>query len=167
MRKKRRRGIILILVLVVVSVLTMACLMFAELMLTERQGAVAASRQVQKRALAQSGVELARQFLDRDPSDQISGGGLYDNPGRFQGVLIADDDTPQNRGHCSVVAPRIEDTIVLGGHYGLQDESTRINLTTILQGSNDKNGYSKSMLMALPGMTDDVARFHLGLDRQR
>ena len=38
MRKKRRRGIILILVLVVVAVLAMACLMFAELMLNERQG---------------------------------------------------------------------------------------------------------------------------------
>ncbi len=157
----RPRGIILVLVLVVTSVLTMACLVFAELMLNERRAAVTASRQVQTRVLAQSGTQLARQFLDLDPADQTAQGGLYDNPQTFQNVLIADEPAPQDRGHCSLIAPRISDdgTVFVGGRYGLQDESTRINLATIcsLPGDDKNNTKAKAMLMALPGMLDEIA----------
>ncbi len=143
MKTKRRRGMILLLVLVVVTILAMICLGFAELMLGERRAAVAASRQSQARVLAQSGVQLVQQFLNRAPSDQTSAGGLYDNSSRFSGVLIADDDTPQNRGRVSVVAPRLDGTnTVIGIRYGLQDESTRINLAAIL--TIGKNGASSN-----------------------
>jgi type II secretory pathway pseudopilin PulG len=174
MRPKRRRGMILLLVLVVVAMLALVCLGYSDLMLGERRAALTASRQSQVRTLAQSGAELVRQFLDRAPADQTTAGGLFDNSQRFSGVLIADDDTPQNRGRCSVIAPRLDgDSTVIGARYGLQDESTRINLATILQFNKkatppatpppppDTNQQSteiaKTMLMALPGMTDDVS----------
>ncbi len=133
MKTNSRRGIVLVLVLVVVAMLAMACLGFTELMLNERKAAQMAARQSQTRTLAQSGVELARQFLDRDPTDQTAAGGLYDNSQRFNGVVIADDTSPRDRGCCSVIAPRFGDQTIVGVRYGLQDESARINLATILQ----------------------------------
>ena len=76
---------------------------------------------------------------------------------------------PQDRGRFSVVSPKSDDGITISGvRYGPQDESTRINLATILAydkssgsaGANEPatgNTYAHVMLMGLPGMTDEVA----------
>ena len=75
----RRRGVVLLLVLIVVTMLALGSLGFAELMLNEHRAAQTASRQSQARAFAESGAEVARQFLDRYPDDIQTAGGLYDN----------------------------------------------------------------------------------------
>ena len=150
-----RRGIILVLVLVVIAMLALAAFGFSELMLSERRAAQTASRLVRARVLAQSGAELARQFLDRDPTDQTEAGGLYDNADRFSAQLVADDDSPQDRGRFTILAPRLEDTTVSGIRFGLQDESSRINLAVLL--SDPFASQNKAILMNLPGMTDDIS----------
>jgi type II secretory pathway component PulK len=166
--KNRRRGVVLLLVLIVVTMLALGSLGFAELMLNEHRAAQTASRQSQARAFAESGAEVARQFLDRTADDQQTAGGLYDNAQRFSSQLVADDDSPRDRGRFTILAPKIEDTAVIGVRYGLQDESARINLATILNydqssGSSDggdtaaDNTYAHAILMGLPGMTDDTA----------
>jgi type II secretory pathway component PulK len=157
MRIRKKRGIVLLLVLVVVSVLAMMCLGFCDLMQSERRGAILASQQSQSRTLAQSGVELARQFLDRTATEQTNAGGIYDNISRFKEVLIADGTLPQERGRCSLIAPKIENREVLGVRYGLLDESTKINLTTLLTFEKTSKGSAKSILMALPSMTEEIA----------
>jgi len=139
-----RRGIVLVIVLVVVAMLAMACLGFTELMLNERKAAWTAARQSQARMLAQSGIELARQFLDREATDRNASGGLYDNPQRFANVVIAGGDSPMDQGFCSLVAPRLEDRAVAGVRYGLQDESARINLATILQLTQQQSAAGRS-----------------------
>ena len=72
-------------------------------------------------------------------------------------MLVADDDTPQDRGRFTIVAPHVEDRAITGIRYGLQDESTRINLTTLLQADKSSKGSAKAMLMGLPGMTDEIS----------
>ena len=128
----RRRGVVLFLVLIVVTMLALGSLGFAELMLNEHRAAQTASRQSQARAFAESGAEVARQFLDRIPDDQQTAGGLYDNAQRFSNQIVADDNSPRDQGRFTIVAPKIDDTAVTGTRYGLQDESARINLATIL-----------------------------------
>jgi DNA uptake protein ComE-like DNA-binding protein len=166
--KNNRRGVVLLLVLVVVMMLALGSLGFAELMLNEHNAAKTASRQSQARAFAESGAEVARQFLDRYPNDIQTAGGLYDNPQRFSSQLVADDDSPHERGRFTILAPKIDDTAVTGPRYGLQDESAKINLATILNydqssGSTDggdtvaDNTNAHVILMGLPGMTDDTA----------
>ncbi len=166
---RRRRGIILLLVLVVVAMLSLAALGFAELMLDEHRAAITASRQSQARSFAESGAEVASQFLDRELSDMNQAGGIYDNSSRFADQLVnAEEQAPQDRGRFSVVAPKTDGVTVSGVRYGLQDESTRINLSTLLNydqasgsaGANEPaqgNTFAHIMLMGLPGMTDDVA----------
>src|SRR5208283_1257691 len=106
----RRRGMILLLVLIVVTILSLAVITFAGLMLTERQGAITSSRQSQARTFAESGAEVARQFLDRYPDDLQTAGGVYDNAQRFSNQLVADDSLARDRGRFSVVAPKYDDT---------------------------------------------------------
>jgi DNA uptake protein ComE-like DNA-binding protein len=165
---KIRRGLILPLVLVVIAVLTLATLGFAELMPNERRAATTSSRQAQARSFAESGAEVAAQFLNREPSDQTQAGGIYDNSSRFCDQLVADEASPLDRGRFSVVAPKSDGVNASGSRYGLQDESTKINVATILNydhssgsaGANEPqqgNTWSHIMLMGLPGMTDDVA----------
>ena len=90
-------------------------------------------------------------------------------PQRFSSQLVADDDSPRDRGRFTIVAPKIDDTAVTGARYGLQDESAKINLATILNlrsiqrspamadDSAADNTNAHAILMGLPGMTDDTA----------
>jgi hypothetical protein len=147
-------GIVLVLVLVVVALLALAGLAFAELMIAERKASQLSGRQVQARELAASGVEAARSFLAHDQQTQDQDGGSYDNPGCFQGVLVLDEELARDRGRFTLVAPRLEDRAASGFRYGLEDESTKINLRTLIkQGGND----ARKVLMGLPGMTESTA----------
>ena len=166
---RRRRGVILLLVLIVIAMLALATGVFGQLMLTHHRAAQMASRQSQARTFAESGAEIARQFLNRLPEDQVADGGLYDNSQRFFDQIVAKDETPRDQGRFTVLAPKIEDTVIDGVRYGLQDESARINLATILNydkssGSVSADGddaadntNAHAMLMGLPAMTDAIA----------
>jgi DNA uptake protein ComE-like DNA-binding protein len=157
MNTKKRRGIVLLLVLVVVAMLAFATLSFCNLMLSERRAAQTSGRQARARALAQSGAEVARQFLDRDLQSQTDAGGIYDNSQRFAKQLAADDPTPSERGCFTIIAPKYDiNNAISGVRYGLQDESMRINLNTLLDKEKSSKGSAKSTLMALPGMTDEI-----------
>jgi type II secretory pathway component PulK len=157
MKARKRRGIVLLLVLVVVAMLALASITFSDLMLSEHRAADTAGRQARARTAAQSGAEFARQFLDRKYDSQIEAGGIYDNSQRFGNVVVADDLTPQQRGYFSIVAPKIENNTITGVRYGLQDESMRINLNTLLEMDKKSPGSAKKILMALPSMTDEIA----------
>lgn len=157
MNRPRRRGIVLVLVLVVVALLTLASLSFCDLMIGQRMSAQTSCRQAQARALAASGAELARRFLDREAQEQIDAGGIYDNPQRMSNVLVADDPVPRDRGRFTILAPRIDDRTIVGARYGLQDESARLNLGTLLLWEKSSKGSAKAALMALPGMTDQIS----------
>ena len=150
--------------------LALGSLGFAELMLTEHRAAQTASRQSQARAFAESGAEVARQFLDRYPDDIQTAGGLYDNAQRFSCQLVADDDSPHERGRFTIVAPKIDDTGVTGralrparrigedqsGHDSELRSIQRIGSSDGDDSSAD-NTNSHTILMGLPGMTDDTA----------
>ncbi len=108
---------VLVIVLVVIAVLTLASYTFSELMMTEHQATRVVARQAQARALAESGAEMVRIFVQQT-SDAISqAGGTYDNATQFQGVIVYDDGTSKGRGRFSVVAPRIENGVVTGVRY--------------------------------------------------
>jgi hypothetical protein len=157
MNHRKRRGIVLVLVLVVVAILAISTLSFCDLMLNQRRATQTSGQQIQTRVLAESGAELARQFLDRNADDRADAGGIYDNSRRFRDVVVDDAADPRDRGRFTIVAPRIEDRVIVGMRYGLQDESTRLNLRTILQMDKKSPGAAKTMLMGLPGMTEEIS----------
>jgi type II secretory pathway component PulK len=126
-------GMVLVLVLVVVAMLTLAALSFSQRMLSERQGAKLAGQQSQAQALSDSGVEMARLFLSQEEQDQEEAGSWYDNPDRFRARLVIDDPQAKGRGRFSIVAPAIQDDGLRSGiRFGLEDESTRLNLNAVL-----------------------------------
>ncbi|MCX7428300.1 MAG: type II secretion system protein GspK [Planctomycetia bacterium] len=152
-----KRGVVLIFVLVVLALLSLAALTFSELMFTERQASELAAQRVQATALAGSGVEMARWFLAQEQQVQEDDGGIYDNPERFRGVLLIEDEDARRRGRFTLVAPGMEDGRRGGVRFGLEDESTRLNLNTLLLADQRQPGAGREILMKLPGMTEPIA----------
>jgi type II secretory pathway component PulK len=154
-----RQGSILIVVLVVIAILALAGYTFSELMLTEQKAAELSGQKLKAQAVAESGAQFAKIFLMKDQDTQIQLGGCYDNPTNFRGVLVADDLDPRRRARFTAVAPVLDEQGILsdGLRYGLQDESCRLNLNTLLLAEKAKPGSARTILLALPGMTEQIA----------
>jgi hypothetical protein len=63
-------------------------------------------------------------------------------------------------GRFSVIAPALSDEGLLLGdavRFGLEDESTKLNLRWILQLDRQQPGYGRVVLMRLPGITEEIA----------
>jgi hypothetical protein len=177
MTHRPRRGFFLILVLIVVAVATMAVYSFTELMLAYDDSAYLAADMVQARVNVESGTEMIRLVLSNPPESRVDMGGIYNNPQIFQAVVVSggiDGTTPSN---FSVVAPGLDEMGMYGGlRFGLQNESARLNINTLsilednsaalmptlaLAGEEtddvQADNIAVSLLMALPGMTEEIA----------
>jgi type II secretory pathway component PulK len=157
-RRLARRGSVLLLVLVVIAILSLAGYTFSELMLTERKAAELNGQKIQAQAAAESGAQFAKIFLMKTAEDQAQLGGWYNNPTVFRG-LVADDENPRRRARFTIAAPVVDEQgfVVEGLRYGLQDESCRLNLNTLLLADKTKAGSARTILLGLPGMTEDIA----------
>jgi len=160
--KKSRRGTVLIVVLVVVTIMSLVAYTFAELMRNEHRAAKLHGRRVQTRVLADSGLAMLQAYFMQDAALRVESGGHYDNPDQFGGVLVpspewADLDSPHNRGRFTVLAPAVENGVVAGVRYGLEDESSRLNVNFLLIADQQTEDGGRQLLMGLPGMTEEIA----------
>lgn len=156
-RARDRAGVVLVLVLVAIALLSLAAYTFSQWMFAEREAAWVAGRGAQARALTDSGVAWIEHHLTLDPDTLREAGGLYENPDLFRGVLVADGDQGRDRGRFTVVAPEVRDGAVSGIRFGLENESTRLNLNTLLVADERAEDGGREILMALPGMTEELA----------
>ena len=155
---EHRRGLLLILVLIVIAMLALGGYAFTNLMLAHQEAAAVTGRQAQARSLVDSGVTAVQLFLAQPEADQLDGGGIFDNMTKFGGVVVQEADDPQERGVYAVISPSIDsDGNVTGIRHGLEDESTRLNLNVLLILDEQMAGAGRTLLMALPNMTEDVA----------
>lgn len=150
-------GGVLIVVLVVIALLTLAVLTFSQLTFTESVATKLVTRQAQARAFADSGVELIQRYMTLPAETREEAGGHLDNPTRFQGQLVMDSPIARNRGRFAVISPKIDGGELAGARFGVEDESTKLNLNTLMFAEKQKAGAGRTLLMALPGMTEDIA----------
>ena len=158
MNTVRRRGIVLIIVLIVVVLLSLGAYSFSDLMITHHESAQLSGVQLQTRLLVDSATDFAKAFFAKDKATRTDAGGVFDNPDMFRGRTVLDDEDPERRGSFTILSPNLDDEGNLGGvRYGFEDESTRLNLSTIMTLENALPGSGKTLLMALPDMTEEVA----------
>ena len=149
---------VLIIVLVVIMFLALGAYSFSDLMLTHRESVQLTGRQVQTKLLVESGMEATRLFLSQPKALRMEAGGVFNNISRFKGLTIVPDDDPNRRASVCILAPNLNDSGNLAGlRYGLEDESTRLNLNTLLVLEKQQEGAAVQLLMGLPGMTEEVA----------
>jgi DNA uptake protein ComE-like DNA-binding protein len=154
---RSRRAMVLILVMIVVAMLSLAGFTFSELMFGEYEAAVLHGQALQARVLTDSGIDHVKSILMEDAVTQEEGGGVYDNAERFQGQLVAEEAVGVEPGRFSVIAPRVDQGVYAGHRYGLDNESAKLNLNEILLADLIETDGARNLMMALPGMTEDVA----------
>ncbi|MDR1484413.1 MAG: general secretion pathway protein GspK [Planctomycetaceae bacterium] len=174
----RCRGVILVVVLIVITILSLSVLAYSRFMLSEKRGVSQSLRQRQARLLAESGVEYVRYFLMNDEITISEYGGIYDNEDEFCGHIITDGaiamtgldaglavssqfaNDPMNIGRFSVVVPKLSSDGCYAGddfRYGLEDESCKLNLRWLVQIDAANPGIGRSILSQLPGVTEEIA----------
>jgi DNA uptake protein ComE-like DNA-binding protein len=152
---QRHRGSVLLLVLVVVAMLTLGTATYLELMQNERKAVRHHGRGVQAARLAESGVEYVKTLLALTPAEIQLAGGLAANPTTMQAVIVDDQGDEFDRGRFTILSPGQVDGLYAGMRYGLENESAKLNVNTLLApGAEDQ---AASRLLAIPGMTPEIA----------
>jgi len=153
-REPHRRGSVLLIILVLVTMLALGVYTFTEVSITEARATAMFGRGVQTRSFAESGVSVTLALLG-SPIEE-TGGDFYDLPEFFQGVLLREADTARGRGRFSVVSPLENDSSASSVRFGLVDESGRLNVNKIVEFGLDEE-QSRELLLYLPDMTLDIA----------
>jgi type II secretory pathway component PulK len=149
---------VLVLTLIVVAMLTLGAAAFFERMFAEHQAERTHGRQLQATQLADSGAEYIMALLQQDPALLQQNGGLYGNPTLFQGILVSDDPSAAFQGKFTILAPDLTTDGYYGGvRYGLENESARLNINTVLLADSSGEGNARKILMGLPGMSEQIA----------
>lgn len=159
-----RQGSVLLTVLVVVVMLTLTSAAYYDWSFAEYKSADVGQRQLQTNMAAESGIEYVRYLLSLDESYLASEGGITYNPAAMQQVFVGPDGQiplqPALRYRYAVVAPALDSYGEFAGmRLGLEDESARLNINTILvaDARDPDAALGRSLLMALPGMTESIA----------
>ncbi|MCO6047592.1 general secretion pathway protein GspK [Aeoliella sp. ICT_H6.2] len=162
--KRQRRGSLLLTVLIVVVMLTLTCAAFYEWSFAEYKAADVGQRQLQTKLAAESGIEYVRYFLALDEAVVASEGGKTNNPADMQAILSNMEgqiaDQPGLRCRYTILAPALDTYGEFAGYrYGLEDESARLNLNSILvaDARDPDAALGRTLLMGLPGMTEPIA----------
>jgi type II secretory pathway component PulK len=157
--RRSPKAVILLAVMMVVVLLTLAAYQYSELVTAEYRAADSYARSGQAKAYAASGVHYVAAIVGNSNNftTQLNGN-PYDNPTAFQGIIVAPSDDPHQQGRFSIVSPLGPDDTTTGGnpfHYGLTDESGKININALVkQHAND--GKAHDILINLPNMTEEL-----------
>lgn len=155
---RRLRGSALMIVLVVVMIVSLGAYTFSELMFTHNETATLSSQNIQAKWLVDAGIDVARVHLLQPHEQRMSAGGDYDNPTLFQAANVITDPNPNMTGNFTLIAPNLDsDGFTAGFRYGLEDESARLNLNSLVIADTYATNGGREMLMSLPGMTVDIA----------
>ena len=138
-----RRGSMLVVVLVVIALLTLGAYTFSETMISESQATGVYGREVQARASADSGIELAVAVLGTPPVDAVYEN-VHHDPQHFGGITIREAETPRGRARFTLAVPNESDATGSTIRMGLIDESSKLNLNTLVSAAKSQTGSSGS-----------------------
>jgi hypothetical protein len=178
-----RRGVVLIVVLVLVMMVALAGFGFLSAMSTEYEGARLNGSMRQAQQTMTSAESTLLWFAALSERERKLLGGTYHNPAMFRGHLVEPLKEPgtgtastplsttplieepmstdpafvDDRWRFSVVSldRTPEQNSVL--RFGLQNESSKLNLNTLTKWEQTSPGAGRASLMQLPGMTEAIA----------
>ena len=155
----RRDGSLLLIVLVTIIVLSLSAYTFTSLMRTEAEATRLMTLRLQTKYLSDSGLDYSRLFLSNSEATIRENGGRWNNELKFRGIPVATEVSQgSRRGYFTVVAPSLDaDGLPSGSRYGLVDESSKINLNTLVFSDALQPGSARAILMQLPDMTEPIA----------
>ena len=150
-----------------VVLLTLGAMSFFERMFVEHQAVRAHIRQTQARYFAESGIEYIKALGGaRSRRRSSNRAALMTTRNCSRPGWWPTTRWPPSAADSRSSRPRwVTDGYYSGIRYGLENESARLNLNTILLADNYQDDGAHKLLMALPGMTDADCRRNPRLDR--
>jgi hypothetical protein len=156
-QRRSRTAFILLVVTVVIVMITLVGLSFVVTLSTENKAVHLQGDQLQLEQTLASGVELLRAVSRSSPDEQRQGGGVEFNASLFQDRTLTADEPAADGAFFRIVSPQITGDTVAGWRFGVEDESARLNLATLLDWERQESGAATRALLNLPGMTEAVA----------
>lgn len=148
-----RRGSVLLIVLVIVSVLTLAAYNYSQTMVTELEATMMAGSDAQARQAADSGIEYVATMLGNRTDPALEN--LLHNPALFMGKTVVESPRARGNSRFTIIAP-VENTVVSNAiRYGLMDESAKLNLNLLLS-LKLEDEEMQDLLLNIPGMTIEI-----------
>ena len=154
-----RSGVAIYLVVIVIAILSLGAFALFSIITTERHATTIRGDEIQVRAAAESGVEFVRMVSAMNELERARLDGIENNPNIFAGVEVQSVVRNQRRStfRFTIVSPNIVDGRLLGVRYGLQNESAKLHLETVLQWELESPGQGRQALLALPRMNPGTA----------
>lgn len=152
-RSVARRGYVLFAVLLVVVVLSLVAYQYQDAMSSEFQASVRAAEAAQARANAISGIHYAA-GVAADPN--YVGTDLSNDPSLFSAQLVGGGLGPRGGGRFTLINVTSTDGITFSQQYGLEDESAKLNVNTLIA-QDPVGNLLYDALLKLPDMTEDIA----------
>lgn len=129
----QRQAFLLLLILLVLPGITLTVLSLTESMFLQHEESILAGQYMQARFAADSGMDAARLFLSKDTVTRKEAGGVWDNPAYFQAANVYPDTNPERICNFSIVAPNLDEQgYYSGSRFGLQNESSKLNLNALV-----------------------------------
>jgi hypothetical protein len=151
------RGIILLIVMLVIVMISLAGLSYVWTLSTENKAVRLRGDELQLEATLASAQEYVRAVCATSWQERLELGGLSENETLFRNAIVDCDAEGTLQAHFSVLAPQADQAGTGGYRYGLQDESTKLNLAALRQWDQANPGAAEQALSGLPGMTEAVA----------
>ncbi|MEQ8837101.1 MAG: type II secretion system protein GspK [Lacipirellulaceae bacterium] len=125
----------MLLVLVVIAVLALSSASYLKNMQNEHLAVRYHGLQARADAAAASGVAYATALLSRPAADLQVEGGIQDNTDLFQAIPLFESEDPEFQWSMTIVSPRIQNGLYSGLRYGLQNESAKLHVNSLLPNS--------------------------------
>ncbi len=155
-KPSHRRGVVIVAVLVVVTLLSLAAYQYSDLMIAEAGVSENIHRNAQARAFAESGIYYSMALLSNQQNfTTVLNGNPYNNAQFFQDIKVEGDNGLA--GRFSIITPpdpTLGGTTVL--NYGVMDECGKINLVSWMN-IEPTGTQLLNLLGVLPNMTPQIA----------
>lgn len=159
--RRKERGIAMFVVTIIIAVLTLGAAALLGLMKIERRTTAKRLGELKTVSANQSGATLLRVLAGLSDKERQRLGGVYDNPRLFRAVPVVPEQSEggleSGEPRFTFLAPKFTRDTVEGLRYGIVNESSRLNLSSVLAWELESPGSGRAALMALPGMTDVMA----------
>jgi len=140
------------LVLVVVAMMSLTVGSYLALMQNEHTATRYGGRRLQARLLVESGVEYLQTILAQTEDEIERQGGLSDNSELMQSILVVEDSLSDFRGRFTILVSDRENGFYDDLRYGIENESAKLNLNTLIEDDDVENDTARERLLAIPGI---------------
>lgn len=164
----------LLVVVVLVMLIALGAYRFSFYMESQYRLTRLHEEQVHARLAAISGMELAAAIVEMPPAQRMSVGGLVDNAAIFRDIAVdatvtaTESNRDPNAWRFCLVSPRTADDAIhsplsssqiagtpsLPIRFGLENESAKIHIPTLIAWDRMMPGHARTTLLGLPGVSE-------------